>query len=399
MISRTTNEILKSRSGIFRTLSLIFVALIAISAASAQTKLRIANWNVSNYTSGSRISDFRTSIFGVNSDNGLSMNPDIFIGQEFMNAAAVTGFVNDVLNQGNASGDWAAAPFFASPTTANSSGDSAFFYKKSKFDFLTTTTVNSSAGVDPLQPRNTYRYDIQVKNTTEKIGMYAVHMKSSSAGADQARRQVEADNIRNNAQGINTNGSGSALPSGYHYLMAGDTNFQSSTQAAFQTLTSASYESSTAGRFFDPINSPGTWNNNASFKYIHTQDPRATPGGMDDRLDMILLSESLKTGALTYDGNPNLAYSTSTWNDPNHSYRVWGNDGQQALKADMSLTGNQMVGTTIANAIYNTVPTAGGHLPVFLDLVLSSGAAVPEPGCLCLLALGALGGLTAWRRR
>jgi endonuclease/exonuclease/phosphatase family metal-dependent hydrolase len=380
---------------IFVALSVVFIA----SSAFAQTKLRIANWNVSDYNAGERVSDFRTSIFGVNSANGLSMNPDIFIGQEFMNAAAVTGFVNDVLNQGNVNGDWAAAPFLAGPTTANSSGESAFFYKKSKFDFLGTTTVNSSAGADPLAPRNTYRYDVQVKNTTEKIGMYSVHMKSGSAGADQARRQVESDNIRNNAQGINTNGAGSALPSGFHYLVAGDFNIQSSSQTAFQTLVSNSYESSTAGKFFDPINSPGTWNNNAGFKYIHTQDPRATPGGMDDRLDMILLSESLKSGALTYDGNPSLAYSTSTWNDPNHSYRVWGNDGQQALNGDMTRTGNQMVGTTIANAIYNTVPTAGGHLPVFLDLLLSTSAVVPEPGALALIALGALGGLAAWRRR
>ncbi len=404
----------------------IFFALVAIfiaSSAIAQTNLRVVTWNVSAYKAAGtdpRNSAFQTAIYGVNPANSLSMSPDVFIGQEFNDQASVDSFLNNVLNAAPGSpGDWAAAPFVLTPGGgAGNAGESAFFYRTSKVSYLSTATVNPSSSLGTSgQPRNTYRYDVEMKGSSgalsgEKIGMYSVHMKSSTGATNENRRQVEADNIRRNAQGTDTNGAGSKLPAGYHFLMAGDTNMNRSTEAGFTTLTGATYNASAGGKLFDPINTPGSWDGSASFKFVHTQDPRGTGSGgsgMNSRFDMILLSESLKSGALTYVGNPSLAYSTSTWNDPNHSYRVWGNDGTQALNGQITTSGNAMVGTTIANAIVNTIPGTvaggallsgtGGHLPVFLDLVLASGAAVPEPGCLCLLALGALGGLTAWRRR
>jgi endonuclease/exonuclease/phosphatase family metal-dependent hydrolase len=378
-------------------LALLTLAPIAYAQSS---KLRVVTWNVSDYDSGERINDFRTAIYGVNPANSLSMSPDVFIGQEFMNSAAVTGFLSNVLNGAAGSpGDWAAAAFPGSSGTQNSSGESVFFYRTSKVSFLGSTIVNAAADLGTTgtdQPRNTLRFDVQVSGTSERVGMYSVHMKSGSSSANQQQRLGEAQRILSNAQGTDTNGgaAGGGLPSGYHWLVAGDFNIQSASQMAFTTLAGTSV---TDGPLFDPINTYDSWNNNNSFKFVHTQDPRATPGGMDDRLDMILLSQSLKSGALSYVGNSSLAYSTSTWNDPNHSYRVWGNDGQHSLNGDMTLTGNQMVGTTIANAIYNTVPTAGGHLPVFLDLAYN--ASVPEPGSLCLLGLALLGGAALWRRR
>ena len=103
------------------------------------------------------------------------------------------------------------------------------------------------------------------------------------------------------------------------------------------------------------------------FEFIHTQDPSGA-GGMDDRFDQILLSASLIDGrGFDYIGNPNLTYSTTTWNDTNHSYRCWGNDGT-SFNTTLTIMGNTMVGATIAQALVNVATTAGGHLPVFLDL-------------------------------
>ena len=104
---------------------LSFLALAIPVFAFAQTNLRVVTWNVSTYNAGDRINDFKTAIFGVNPANGLSMNPDVFIGQEFMSAAAASGFALDVLNQGNAGGDWAAAPYLTGPTVANSTAAAA----------------------------------------------------------------------------------------------------------------------------------------------------------------------------------------------------------------------------------------------------------------------------------
>ncbi len=186
------------------------------------------------------------------------------------------------------------------------------------------------------------------------IAAYNVHMKSGSAGTDQTRRLLEAQRIRTDAEN---------LPAGTNFLVAGDFNIQSSNQAAYQELIGSQVLNT--GRFWDPINSPGSWNNSSSYRFIHTQDPL---NDMDDRLDLILTSENLIDGdAFHYIGNPNLAYSNTTWNDPNHSYRCWGNDGT-SYGNPIAVASNTMVGPTIAQAILNTIPgTTGGHLPVFLD--------------------------------
>lgn len=106
---------------------------------------------------------------------------------------------------------------------------------------------------------------------------------------------------------------------------------------------------------------------------------------MDDRFDQVLIGGGLADGVGTdYVGNTQIAYSTTTWNDTNHSYRVWGNDGT-SFNSSLTTTGNSMVGSSIAQSLINTSTTAGGHLPVFLDLKY---AVVPEPASMMILGVG-----------
>ena len=72
---------------------------------------------------------------------------------------------------------------------------------------------------------------------------------------------IEAQRIRSNASGMPT-GSDSGLPAGYRFIMGGDTNLQSSNDAPYQALVGAA--PSPTGRFFDPIATPGSWNNNGA---------------------------------------------------------------------------------------------------------------------------------------
>jgi hypothetical protein len=98
---------------------------------------------------------------------------------------------------------------------------------------------------------------------------------------------------------------------------------------------------------------------------------------MDDRFDFLLLDSGLVDGdGFDYIGNAAIPYSTTTWNDPNHSFRAWGNDGT-TYNQNINTTTNSMVGPTIANAIFQTTATdtAGGHLPVYLDLRVPPKAA------------------------
>ena len=348
---------------------------------TAQAQLRVVTWNISHYDGTDRAADIQTSVYGTFSGRG--MFPDVIAAQEFSSSAALTAFVN-ALNATNAlnpagSGyhDWAGGDFFTGPDS-----QTVLVYRTSKVDYIRGVIVALASGSLTDQPRNTYRFDIRPKAYNElnsAVGIYSIHLKSGGT-SENARQLVETTHIRNNAAGIDTNGPGTGLPAGYHFIFGGDTNIYTSTQTSYQELVAVNGQGGTpsngAGQFFDPIMQPGNWNNNGSFQMIHTQDPSG-PGGMDDRHDQILLSGSLRDGVgFDYIGSLSIPWNLNTWNDPNHSYRCWGNDGT-SFNVALTTTGNQNVGATIAQALINCATTAGGHLPVYLDLRVPAKLSAP----------------------
>ncbi len=333
----------------FRLLAACALGCALAPVASAQ--LRVVTWNVTNYTSG-RVADFQTAIYSE--FDGRSMSPDVFIGQEFLSQTGVNNFLSILNTAPGSPGDWAAAPFVNGPDT-----DNAFFYRTSKVSFLGHTVV-STGSVSPNHPRNLDRYDIKLNGYTADsavIACYSTHMKAGSGSNDQSRRLEEAQEMRDDSE---------ALPAGWNFVVGGDFNIQRSSQSAYQWMVGS--QANNDGRFFDPISRPGSWNNSSTYRTLHTQDPSGA-GGMDDRHDQILVSGSLVDGdGLDYLGDPGVPYSLSTWDDPNHSYRSWGNDGT-SYNGSLATTGNTMVGPTIAQAL-KTTASGGGHLPVFLDLLV-----------------------------
>ncbi len=342
-----------------RALAAGFLTLPALALA----QIRVGEWNVTNYQGvndtasekAARNAAFTKALYGT--FQGRSFAPDVLLGQEYLSAASITEFLG-VLNGATGSpGDWAAAPFVNNTNQASTSannGSNAFFYRTTKFSFLGSQTIQGA-------PRDGMRYDVQLKGyqtlaNAPTVSLYSDHFKSGSGSDDQADRQAQALAIRTDAN---------ALPAGRAILFGADLNIQSSNQTAYQTLT-------TNGPFFDPINSPGSWNGNSNFRFLHTQDPIGS-GGMDDRHDQILINGVLRDGkGIDYIGSATQAYSTTTWNDPNHSYRVWGNDGT-SFNEPLTVADNAMVGPEIAQALRdstgNFIATqTGGHLPVFLDL-------------------------------
>ncbi len=346
-----------------RTTLVLSVLTLLCGTASAQ--LRVATWNISNYSGeASLTAPIQTAVYG--SFNGRSFRPDILCVQEVESAAALTTLRNALNSAPGSPGDWAAGPFVNGADT-----DGVVLYRTSRATLIASTTIALGSSDTTNQPRNTYRYDLRPigygANPANTIAIYNVHMKAGDTGTDQSRRLVEAQRIRDNAQGIETNGPGSAMPAGYQIIVLGDFNWQNSSQAAYIELTGV--QASNLGRFFDPIARPGNWNNNPSFSVIHTQDPATQ---MDDRLDTILIGGPLLDGVgIEYIGtlispqNP-VPFDLSTWNDPNHSYRCWGNDGG-SYNTTLRTTTNTMVGPIIAQALIDCT-SGGGHLPVFLDV-------------------------------
>jgi endonuclease/exonuclease/phosphatase family metal-dependent hydrolase len=369
------------RFSVCRVLPLVLLAGGVMSSA-AMAQLRVAVWNISNYSGADRGPAITTAVYG--SFEGRSMRPDVIALQEIQSQTALNTMVS-VLNAAHLSatgqpGDWAGAAYINGTDT-----DNAFVYRTSKVQLLATTTVAVGTSDTSGQPRNTYRYDIRPVGYTapaNTVAIYNVHLKAGSTTTDNARRLIETTRIRDNAEGVDTNGAGTGKPAAYQFLVGGDMNVQSANQTGYLELIGS--QANNAGRVFDPIfcgntgttsATGGSWNGNGNYETIHTQDPTGN-GGMDDRLDQILLSAGLIDGAgMDYIGNPNVRYSQSTWNDPNHSYRCWGNDGS-SFNTSLTTTGNTMVGPLIAQALKDCATTAGGHLPVFLDLKLPARAGV-----------------------
>lgn len=372
---------------------LILASVLSCSVTSF-AQLRVATWNVSNWSVTSltpadpneliRVNGFKNMMFTANPANGFKFAPDILFAQEF-SSQVTTNVFRDILNTAPGSpGDFVAAPFLSGPDS-----ESVMFYRSSKVALVPSTVANPNPETVALggatgSPRNTYRYDFYLVGynlPNQTISCYNLHMKSSDTSADQSRRLVEANIIRDDAN---------SFTDGRHFIVCGDLNIQASSQAAYQRFVGSELDNS--GRVFDPINRDsnqgsglvGNWNNNNNYRFIHTQDPAIGSAGMDDRFDVLLLSSGLLDGnGLDYVGQPNIPFNLSTWNDPNHSYRVFGNDGT-SFDAPMKITGNTQLGTSLAQQLMNTLKsgsTSGyqiGHLPVFLDMKVPPVASVSQ---------------------
>lgn len=331
-----------------RTRVIVSAAVFLASAASADDGLRVAAWNISNY-SGGRVTELSNSFYAE--FEGRSMSPDVLVCQEILSQAAANGLLSILNTAPGSPGDWAAGPF-----VNGLDSDNALFYRTTRASFLGMTTLpaDGTSGA----PRDVNRYDLAIVGyaaPSTQLAIYSTHMKAGSGSSDQFRRLIEARKIRDDAE---------TLDPAINIVVAGDFNIQSSFQSAYTELTG--FQSDNNGRFADPVATPGSWNNNSAFRFVHTQDPSGA-GGMDDRHDQILVDPALGDGAgLEYRGVFAQPYSTTTWNDPDHSYRCWGNDGS-SFDFSLTVVGNEMVGPTIAQSL-RTVAGGGGHLPVFLDL-------------------------------
>lgn len=357
----------------------LFLLALAAGSSAATGQLRVATWNISHFDGSDRLSDVATAVYGTY--NGRQFAPDVILLQEMESAAAVQAIAATLNNAIGATNDWRAAPYVNGADI-----DNCCVYRSSRVTLVGdrnwVIAVGSSDAAN--QPRNTNRFDIRPVGYVSPgatISMYCSHMKAGDTASDVERRRVECERIRNNAQGEDTNGAGSGKPAGYLFLLGGDFNMQSASQSAYVELVASQADNS--GRFFDPIHSgnnggssTGSWNNSGTYRFIHTQDPSG-PGGMDDRHDQILVCGELVDGSgFDYIGNALAQFSQTTWNDPNHSYRCWGNDGT-SFNLGLTVTGNAMVGPVIAQALRNCATTAGGHLPVYLDLRLPPELAAP----------------------
>ncbi len=383
-----------------KTVALGIAALLS-AGSLAHAQVRIAQWNITNWSTSSvaaRGESFKTAIYGV-APNGEQMAPDIMIIQEIIQGgtpgsypisaaytttgqASVNAFLNLLNTAPGSPGDWAAAAYV--PTQGDTGN--ALFYRTSKVSHLSTTTLGCGfanapcggggatidVGPGPDQsPRDNQRWLVHlsgyaVGNTGADLYLYSGHLKASDGSAEQARKVPEATRVRADA---------AALPTGSNFIFGADFNVQTSSRNYYQILIGGG-----AGQFFDPINKPGSWNNNSAFANIHTQEPATQ---MDDRHDQLLISGALRDSqGMSYipavpGGNILVAFNNTSWSDNNHSYRCWGNDGNHSGGQINTAPTNSQVGQVIADALVTTVD-GNGHLGVYLDLQVPAKLGAPS---------------------
>ncbi|HJZ90596.1 MAG TPA: endonuclease/exonuclease/phosphatase family protein [Gemmataceae bacterium] len=304
--------------------------------------LRIATYNIGN---GVR-SGLDTVLHAIGDQvvNGDARPVDVLALQEtdqgLSDVQQVTGLLNGI---------YGAGAYTWSTTVGQGDTTQGLVYRTSTVQLISAMafgTVSTSG-----MPRQPIRYQLRPIGfgTSNDIYLYNSHTKASTGTTNEARRNVEAQAIRANAD---------ALGDGVNVIYVGDLNLYGNTEPAYLTLTSSGN-----GQAVDPT---GTTNwVGASGAARHTQSPATTAaypgqvtGGMDDRFDFQLDSGELSDGA-----GVDLIGS---------SYRELGNNGSTYNLAINSGSNtwawNAIAGSTISrSSLLNALASVTDHIPVIAD--------------------------------
>lgn len=302
----------------------LFILLLSI-AVHGQHIVTVASYNLLNYSSDpAREAHYRTIMSEI--------EPDLLVTQEMLSESGVNNFLNQVLNY--TSTEYSAGDFIDGPDS-----DNAIFYRTVLFEFISNTPISTSL-------RDINEFKIVYLPTSDTLLIYSVHLKASQGSTNEQQRLAEVNSLRQ----VTDN-----HPAPANFIVCGDFNIYHSDEPAFQRLI----DQSDLGYVLDPIDMPGYWHENISFAPIHTQSTRTrqfgggASGGLDDRFDMILISQSISNhGGVTYvDG----------------SYLAFGNDGFH-FNDSINHMPNLAVNEQIANALHY----ASDHLPVICQLEFES---------------------------
>lgn len=324
---------------------LLFIFLFKIFSASAQDTLTVLQYNLLNY--GNITSYCTTTNNNINAKNGYiativhHVNPDIFTVNEMADQSqTITYLLDNALNT-NGITKYSAANLIR--VNYNSSLVNALYYNHNKLGLASHTIAQAYI-------RDVDVYKLYYKSSTldqgDTVFIYCVvaHLKAGSYPDNKTDRSKMATYTMNYLTTHEPN---------ENYMMMGDFNVYSSSETAYQTLTT-----NATLHFNDPINKPGEWHNNPNFALYQTQSTHgqqtntcASYGGMDDRFDFILISDNIKNN------NQSVQYIPGT-------YHAVGQDGLHFNESINAPPENTSAPAAVISALYNN----SDHLPVTLKL-------------------------------
>jgi hypothetical protein len=320
----------------------LLAAVVLLAAAAPAHALRVATWNVLQYSQAAGINprqaDFRTVM--------AALSPDVLTCEEMNTAAAKDSFLLNVL--GNTEpGQWT-----GQIVDVLGNEGMGVFWKPAVVGISQISAVTDNGG---------YRKVMQC--LVKPVGyltnpgwfrLYAVHLKAGGPGtADSTTRRIECTNIRSSI--LNPD----QPLAGPNFLIGGDSNFYGAYEGGYIRLTES--QTNNYGRCKDYLVMPGNWHANSGYLLYDTQcacntclttipGVQFSGGGLDDRFDWLMTSYSTQDGT-----GFDLA-----------GYTAFGQDGAH-YNTDINGGGfNYAVGYTIATALHNSAD----HIPVVAVLRL-----------------------------
>ncbi|HYO08826.1 MAG TPA: endonuclease/exonuclease/phosphatase family protein [Tepidisphaeraceae bacterium] len=346
-----------------RLLVLVLVMAAALSAActAAHAQLRIVSLNGSNSTAADaspRNPWMSTILSAIGSsvskdpfsatDTGIAKPIDVLALQEVYSAATTSAGYAATLNALYPGANYQYATLNGA-TSGTIGGTQGLVYNANAVTLIGQATVGtvSSSG----QPRQGLRYQLRPVGYGADADVYLYNSHYKANLGDEARRQVEAQATRADAE---------SLGSEKNIIYLGDFNVYDASEQMYATLTASG-----SAQAVDPINRTGAWHDNSSYRRAHTQSPfdaatatalgtnfSGAGGGMDDRFDFQLVSRQLN------DGN-GIAYIAG-------SYQAFGNNGTHAFNGPVNSAGNTAQPKSVLDALAATMD----HLPVVADYQL-----------------------------
>ncbi len=330
--------------------------LLLFGSLSAQDTLQVMQYNLMHY--GNFFGDCTSSTNNVNTKNGhLStiidyVKPDIFTVNELSENTSYHQMILDqALNVDGVTHYRKAVSFNA----ADSYIVNMLYFNKNKLALYSQDVVYSAIRDIDVYTLYYKAADLSVNHDTAFITCFVAHLKAGNSNSDATKR---AGMVATAMTYIRTHD----LPG--NMLFMGDLNLYTSSEQAYTNLT---YTYSGIRYFYDPIDREGDWNNNYSFKDIHTQSTHANNtacfsyGGMDDRFDIIMSTEALLNG-------------TEKMKLLVDSYDALGNDGEHFNKSINDSPTNTSAPSNVINALYGM----SDHLPVLVKIEVDATVGLSE---------------------
>lgn len=298
---------------------LTLIVILSLNSVSAQN-LKIMTYNLLAWSESNE--DGRTSqmqkIF-------TAINPDIIVMQEVVEEAAINKLRTSLVNR-----SYSMMEYKDIEDT-----ECCCFYDPSLYSPISTKFIATSL-------RDISVYNLVEIKTQDTFRIYTAHFKAADDEATQRAEEAQLmyDDLFQYMERPKT-----------HIIAAGDFNIYSPKEQAYITLAGAR----ALPTLYDH---QGSWERNSTNYLTHyTQATRTNSdgacgggvgGGVDDRFDYVLVSETLKDRVLKYVN--------------------FGNDGKNRLNSAIDNPPNEIYGDEMAQALR----CASDHLPVFIEFSSST---------------------------